>query len=177
MKTFKFGAASNSFTLLASTLIRGDDLSHKLYVLDGDEISTVDAKKTALDKVFTGTEPRTYELKEIAEGKVRQFNLPDGVKPEQYIHRLITNVPLDGLSDECLEIIEVAQNIRYELDAHNYISNILKKLSIDRSSGLTRVMDLASKHPEWPQYVSEVTDWLEPIVRDLMEQVPETDAV
>ncbi|MFO9795508.1 hypothetical protein ACJHYY_18385, partial [Escherichia sp. WS3202] len=64
-----------------------------------------------------------------------------------------------------------------ELDAHNYISNILTKLGIDRPSGLTRVMDLASRHPEWHQYVSEVTDWLQPVVSDLMERLPENDTV
>ena len=177
VKIFKFGAASNAFTLLASTLIRGDNLSDKLYILDGDKYSTENEKKTALDKVFTGTESRTYELKAAAEGKVKQFNLPNGVKPEQYIHYLITNVPLDGLGGEYLEIIEAARDIRVELDAHNYISNILTKLGIDRPSGLTRVMDLASRHPEWDQYVSEVTDWLQPVVSDLMERLPENDTV
>uniref|UniRef100_UPI0022E0B570 AAA family ATPase n=1 Tax=Escherichia coli TaxID=562 RepID=UPI0022E0B570 len=152
VKIFKFGAASNAFTLLASTLIRGDNLSGKLYILDGDKYSTENEKKTALDKVFTGTE-------------------------EQYIHYLITNVPLDGLGGEYLEIIEAARDIRVELDAHNYISNILTKLGIDRPSGLTRVMDLASRHPEWHQYVSEVTDWLQPVVSDLMERLPENDTV
>ncbi|MGT5984207.1 hypothetical protein ACRWYD_12875, partial [Escherichia coli] len=96
---------------------------------------------------------------------------------EQYIHYLITNVPLDGLGGEYLEIIEAARDIRVELDAHNYISNILTKLGIDRPSGLTRVMDLASRHPEWHQYVSEVTDWLQPVVSDLMERLPENDTV
>ncbi|MCO4933948.1 hypothetical protein M1V48_13310, partial [Escherichia coli] len=96
---------------------------------------------------------------------------------EQYIHYLITNVPLDGLGGEYLEIIEAARDIRVELDAHNYISNILTKLGIDRPSGLTRVMDLASMHPEWHQYVSEVTDWLQPVVSDLMERLPENDTV
>lgn len=51
------------------------------------------------------------------------------------------------------------------------------KLGIDRPSGLTRVMDLASRHPEWHQYVSEVTDWLQPVVSDLMERLPENDTV
>ncbi|MCV5063225.1 hypothetical protein OFM35_32645, partial [Escherichia coli] len=77
VKIFKFLAASNAFTLLASTLIRGDNLSGKLYILDGDKYSTENEKKAALDKVFTGTESRTYELKAAAEGKVKQFNLPN----------------------------------------------------------------------------------------------------
>ncbi|GAB0803251.1 hypothetical protein LL13C17_46560 [Escherichia coli] len=38
-------------------------------------------------------------------------------------------------------------------------------------------MDLASRHPEWHQYVSEVTDWLQPVVSDLMERLPENDTV
>ncbi|WP_244577370.1 hypothetical protein [Escherichia coli] len=87
---FKFGATSNAFTLFASTLIRGDNLSDELYILDGDKYSTKNEKKTALDKVFTSTELRTYELKAAAEGKIKQFNLPNGFKPEQYIHYLFT---------------------------------------------------------------------------------------
>ncbi|WP_244469384.1 hypothetical protein [Escherichia coli] len=134
-------------------------------------------RKLLLIKFSPAQNHELYELKAAAEGKVKQFNLPNGVKPEQYIHYLITNVPLDGLGGEYLEIIEAARDIRVELDAHNYISNILTKLGIDRPSGLTRVMDLASRHPEWHQYVSEVTDWLQPVVSDLMERLPENDTV
>ncbi len=50
VKIFKFGAASNAFTLLASTLIRGDNLSGKLYILDGINIPQKMKRKLLLIK-------------------------------------------------------------------------------------------------------------------------------
>jgi hypothetical protein len=77
-----FGAATNAFTLLSSSLIRGEDISKKIYILDGDEYSTAEQKTAAVDRVLTGTEGRTRQLKFLAQEKVIQCNLPENIKPE-----------------------------------------------------------------------------------------------
>ena len=169
VKIYMFGAAINSFTLLASTLIRGDDLSKKIYIIDGDEYNTPESKRNALNRVFTGTEERTSQLKAIGEGKIIQLNLPGDTQPEIYLHRLITTIPTAGLENDSLEIISIANSLRYERDPHRYISNIINRLGLDRSSGLTKIIDLASKHSEWTNYTQSVFTWLEPLIQELTE--------
>jgi hypothetical protein len=125
VKIYMFGAAINAFTLLSSSLIRGENISNKIYILDGDEYSTPVKKAAALDRVLTGTEERTRQLKIEGEGKVIQFNLPENMKPEAYLHQLITTIPTVDLENDALEIITVANNIRFEIDPHRYISKII----------------------------------------------------
>ncbi len=171
VKIYMFGAAINAFTLLSSSLIRDEDISKKIYILDGDEYNTPAKKAAALDRVLTGTEERTRQLKVEGEGKIIQFNLPENLKPEVYLHHLITTIPVDGLENDALEIIEVANNIQFEMDSHSYITNVINRLGLDRASGLAKTIDLASKHPEWNNYVQSVSDWLTPLVHQLREDV------
>lgn len=169
VKIIMFGAATNAFTLLSSSLISGEDLSRKIYILDGDEYNTDELKANAVDRVLTGTEERTARLKIQAEGKVIQFNLPENTKPEAFLHQLIITIPTEGLENDALEIIEVANQIRFELDAHRYITNIINRLGLERASGLAKIIDLASKHPDWNHYTRSVSDWLAPLIDDLRE--------
>lgn len=171
VKIYMFGAAINAFTLLASSLIRGEDISNKVYILDGDEYSTPVQKAAALDRVLTGTEGRTQQMKIDGEGKVIQFNLPENMRPEEYLHRLITSIPIDGLENDALEIITVANNIRFEMDPHRYISNIINTLGLERASGLAKIIDLASKHPDWGSYIERVSEWLTPLIEQLRERI------
>lgn len=169
VKIFMFGAATNAFTLLSSSLIRDEDVSRKIYVLDGDEYNTAELKSSAVDRVLTGTEERTKQLKIVARDKVIQFNLPDNVKPEEFLHRLITTIPTDGLENDSMEIIQVAKDIRFEMDPHRYITKIIERLGLDRSPGLAKIIDLASKHPDWNDYIQSVSNWLTPLIDDLRE--------
>ncbi|EMQ0910302.1 AAA family ATPase [Klebsiella michiganensis] len=171
VKIYMFGAAINAFTLLSSSLIRGENISNKIYILDGDEYSTPVKKAAALDRVLTGTEERTRQLKIEGEGKVIQFNLPENMKPEAYLHQLITTIPTVDLENDALEIITVANNIRFEIDPHRYISKIIDTLGLERASGLAKIIDLASKHPEWNNYIESVSDWLTPLVGQLREHI------
>lgn len=75
------------------------------------------------------------------------------------------------LENDALEIITVANNIRFEIDPHRYISKIIDTLGLERASGLAKIIDLASKHPEWNNYVESVSDWLTPLVGQLREHI------
>lgn len=170
VKIYIFGAATNAFTLLSSSLIRNEDISRKIYILDGDEYKTDELKAAAVDRVLTGTEERTRLLKISALEKVIQFNLPENTKPEEFLHQLITAIPIDGLENDALEIIEAANIIRFELDPHRYITKIIDRLGLERSSGLVKIIDLASKHPDWNNYIQSVSDWLTPLIEELKEK-------
>lgn len=74
------------------------------------------------------------------------------------------------MENDALEIITVANNIRFEMDAHRYITNVINRLGLERSSGLAKIIDLASKHPDWNNYIQSLSDWLTPLIHQLQER-------
>jgi hypothetical protein len=74
------------------------------------------------------------------------------------------------LENDALEVIEVANTIRFELNQHRYITNIIDKPGLERSSGLAKIIDLASKSPEWGNYIQSVSNWLTPLIEELKER-------
>lgn len=165
----RYGAAINSFTLVCASLLRNDDLDKVLYVLDGDEYKKEEDKVKCIDRVLTGNDQRAIDLRSKALNHIRQFNLPDGHNPEKFIHSILEQLnPNDFDADEP-EIIDAAKNIQFELDKHNYLDQIIITLGLDRSSALTRMIDLASKSERWEEFVSGITDYLSPILLSLKE--------
>lgn len=165
----RYGAAINSFTLVCASLLRNDDLDKVLYVLDGDEYKKEEDKVKCIGRVLTGNDQRAIDLRSKALDHIRQFNLPDGNNPEKFIHSILEQLnPNDFDADES-EIIDAAKNIQFELDKHNYLDQIIIALGLDRSSALTRMIDLASKSDRWEEFVSGITDYLSPILLSLKE--------
>lgn len=155
-----FGAASNAFTVIAGLLLKGDDCDNVLLVLDGDEYRTEKSKKEAINKVLTGTDERVKKLRDIAYAKIKQFKLPDEMRPEKFIHSLLCELPNDVINPSDEEIVEIARQIKYVGDQHRYIYDIIEKLGIDHFSGYSRVISLAAKHQQWENYVDDVNKWI-----------------
>lgn len=155
-----FGAASNAFTVIAGLLLKGDKCNNVLLVLDGDEYKTEQSKREAVDKVLTGTDERVKKLRDIAYTKVKQFNLPDKMRPEKFIHELLCDLPSDRINPNDGEIIEIAKQINYVGDQHRYIYDIIDRLGIDHSSGYSKVISLAARHDRWNDYIEDVNKWI-----------------
>ncbi|WP_240353936.1 AAA family ATPase [Pectobacterium brasiliense] len=155
-----FGAASNAFTVIAGLLLKGDECSNVLLVLDGDEYKTEQSKKDAINKVLTGTDERVKKLRNIAHTKIKQFNLPDKMQPEKFIHELLCDLPNEAINPHDEEIVEIAKQINYVGDQHRYVYDIIERLGIDHSSGYSKVISLAAKHQRWKNYIDDVNKWI-----------------
>ncbi|MFM5836465.1 AAA family ATPase [Aeromonas caviae] len=165
----KYGASSNAFTILGGALLRNEDVSRNIYILDGDVYRTVEQKENAINKVISGDDRRAVDLRGNALSKISEFILPEGFNPERHIHSMLTEINDNELDNDYQEIIDTARTIVFEQDAHNYLSKIIDFLGIERSVGLARIVDLASKHPSWEIFTSQVVGWLTPIIEDLRE--------
>ena len=165
-----FGAASNAFTVIAGLLLKGDDCNNILLVLDGDEYKTEKSKKDAINKVLTGTDERVKNLRDIAYTKIKQFNLPEKMRPEKFIHELLCDLPNDLIEPSDEELINIAKQINYVGDQHKYVYNIIDRLGIDHSSGYSKVIALAAKHHRWENYIADVNRW----IFDTIESVKES---
>ncbi len=164
----RFGAASNCFTAVAGLMFSHQDLTNTLFVLDGDVYATDDAKKDRLNKVITGTDDLAENYKTRALVIIKQYKLPAGIKPEPYLHKIIQRL---GQSDnaEYQEIINVANDIISVDESHKYINDIIERLGLDRSVGLSKIIDLVATAPEWHDYTADIREWLENKIQPLLE--------
>ncbi|WP_341836788.1 AAA family ATPase [Chitinophaga pollutisoli] len=162
IETTKFGAATNCFTAVAATYLRRTDNKDKmLFVLDGDEYRTDEEKITRIGKALTGTTDENDQQRAEALVKITQFDIPPNRKPEHYYHGLICALDDRNLSDEELEWVSAAREIEHVEDGHLYFNEIIERMGVSRENGLTRLVDILRKCPEWAQIVQPVHDWLD----------------
>ena len=153
----EFGSAKNVFTLVSGLLLQNVDISNMLFVIDGDVYRTFKEKECQINLVLTGDTPRYKRLRIEALSKLTQLNLEESIKPEKFICQLIKEQDVN----EYLEVKEAALDIVSVDNGHEYINDLIERLGDDRSSGLKRIVDAASKHLKWEQYVRAVKEWLE----------------
>lgn len=165
----RFGAAINSFTAVAGLLFSNQDISNSLFVLDGDIYASREDKETQLKRVITGTDELSRNYQERAQQVIKQYRLPNNMKPEPFLHQIISN--MNGLlSEEQQEIVDAANNINVADDSHKYIDDIIHRLGFERSVGLSKIIDLVSTTDIWNDYTIDIRTWLQEKIIPLLEQ-------
>ena len=161
VETTRFGAAINSFTVLAGMILKGDDVSNSLFVLDGDPpYHTAEAKAGAIKKVLTGNHEEDGRRRATAVAAMTDFALPEGMQPERFIHGLIVALDTAGLNEEDKELVDLAKEIHVPPDKHDYVDQLIERLGYDTREGLRLIIDLAATAPQWDEYIKPVKDWL-----------------
>ncbi|MEH1846347.1 MAG: AAA family ATPase [Nostoc sp.] len=155
----RFGAAINSFTVLAGLLLRGESCENSIFVLDGDVYKTKEEQEKCLKAVLTGDDEKAKLLRQSSLEKIKCLNLPENIKPEKYIHSIIINLQ-EIIDNECNEIIGVAKEIVAVDNSHKYVDDIISRLDWDRGAGLSKIVDLVSSTQDWVNYIANVKDWL-----------------
>jgi AAA15 family ATPase/GTPase len=169
--TKRFGAAQNCFTLASGLALSGDTLENCLFLLDGDVYKTTEERKEQINQTITGTEPRVEPLRTSVESAISQYNLPEGFKPEKYIHQLIIQLP-DNIVESTNEIKRTACGIHNVDNSHKYVTDIIDRIGFEsKSVGLHNVIEIASKSPHWNDFIAPLKQWLiskEALVREVV---------
>ncbi|ELW1717430.1 TPA: AAA family ATPase [Vibrio cholerae] len=165
----RFGAASNSFTAVSGLLFSNQNIENTLFVLDGDVYSTQLEKQQRLNKVITGTDDISERYKAKAIGVIKQYRLPQGFKPEPYLHRIICSIGRSDI-DEFQEIIDAATEIVVADESHKYINDIIERLGLERKVGLSKIIDLIATTDAWGEYTADIKEWLREKIEPLLEQ-------
>lgn len=61
--------------------------------------------------------------------------------------------------DDSQECVVCAKNITGVSNSHEWIGNIVEQMGIGEQAYST-IMDVASEHPSWGRYVSNVKEWI-----------------
>jgi len=164
----KYGAAINCFTIVSGLLLRGHYCDNSIFVLDGDVYSSDNEKSARICHVLTGNDADAIMNRSKALDKIKQFNLPENIKPEKFIHGIVIDSETN-IDQEKDEIIEVAREIIVRDDDHKYVDDIITRLGWKRSKGLAKIIDLISESDKWPVYVEDIKNWLSSKISEVRE--------
>lgn len=152
VSVYRFGDASNAFSLAAGLHIQGTLSDNQLILTDGDVYRTEDDRIKILQKRYAGNEAGKNEVRQTALQRVKQFNLPEGEHPEHYLWTL--------LKTKQGTLAEFANGIDSSLgDKHSYIYEIFHLQGETRQIFLKELVEKIKEDVAWPQYVSEVQTW------------------
>jgi len=167
----EYGAAINCFTCACGAILSGlDNQDNMLFILDGDEYPTQAEKEDKIARVLTGTTQAHDAQRTVALGRITQFVLPAGAKPELYYHSLICALPDGQLSIEQQEVVDVARQIGNPGDAHYFLRDIIERMDWQVEVGLSKLVDLVALLPEWHAIKANIKAWLDLKRDDVIEQ-------
>jgi ABC-type lipoprotein export system ATPase subunit len=162
VSTKTYGAAINCFTAACGSILNNlINQENMLFVLDGDEYKTDENKIERIAKVLTGDTALHIAQRQTAFGRITQFILPDGQRPERYYHSLICALDDVNLNSENLEIVQVARQIVNPGDNHKFFDDIIARMDYVRAVGLNKLVDLLSLTPDWINIKTNIKNWLD----------------
>jgi hypothetical protein len=161
VKIYRFGAATNCFSVLAGLLMKGEPCENSLFLLDGDVYRHAGDRQTQIERACSGNDPAADSHRTEMAIRIQDFELPPDHKPESYLHRLIVTQDPATLGPQETEIQKAAKEIVNPLDGHGFIYHLLTVLGENRAVQLTRVVPLAAKHEDWAAYTQPVRTWLQ----------------
>ena len=145
----------NAFTLAASKVMCEECLDNVLLVLDGDVCKSFEEKKTQMKKVYSGTEEGIDEKRGHAIDCITQYNLPDGLKPEEFMYNLLISCHEDD------EIVKEAFKLEMVDDSHRLISIIGENLQENIETLVAHIVSLIKESDQWKDYIRPISDWLD----------------
>ena len=155
-----FGSIENAFPLAcASGVVTSLQERNMLFVLDGDKYRTDDERKSPLSRHLVHSSYIPEETRKAILGKIKQFSIPKGKKPEEYYHELICDLQEDVACSARANILfrEIRRrSLMGGQDSHALFSAPIYDLNSDYSC----VAELLSKTEEWAGITSEVREWL-----------------
>ncbi|MBQ4283705.1 MAG: DNA cytosine methyltransferase [Lachnospira sp.] len=154
IRVIKFGAASNAFVVASSYILKSEDYSNVLIVLDGDVYVNEEDKVKAVEEVLSGTESNHDKKVASAISMVKQFALPQGVAPEKHIYDMLIEMQSDD------EISRMAGRLNAVNNSHDWLNELIVRIGQSRELVLYRIMDIVSNHSRWSDYVNDIRCWL-----------------
>ena len=151
----KYGAIENAFTIAAAKTLAGVEIPNTLILLDGDKYCEKNEKIKQIRSKLSGTEGDIEEKWNQAVSLISEFNLPDGIPPEQFFHQLVLE---NGEPDD--ELVIAAAEIQSVHDTHEWLYRIQVKLNETESNIVRDIIGLSSNSPAWNDYIQPVMDWL-----------------
>lgn len=156
----QYGSIENSFRVGAGLILRGEELDNTLIVTDGDKYREVEDKTKMINQLITGTDNTSKAQKALLLSKIKQFNIPNGNKPEEYLTGI-----LKTLADMASPFIPFIKNVGVVDNHHDLLNKPIDKSGMPKPVALSLLADLLSKETFWGNYVKDIADWVDERIR------------
>jgi hypothetical protein len=113
-----------------------------------------------IDAKCSGRDERAQLTREMMIGLIVDLNLPENTSPERYLHKLVSELDASALSQREKEIQSLASEIVVPNNTHDFVDAVSKALGGEPAVQLDHIVQLASRHDEWENYVESVRGWL-----------------
>ncbi len=160
VKIIRFGSAQNCFAVLSGLLIKGESCDNSLFVLDGDVHLKAEERQNLINSACSGNDENATRIRTIMPQKICDLKLPNGIKPEPFLHQLIISQDPATMNVSEKEIHRLATEIINPADTHAFIDELSEILGENRDVQLAQIVPLAAKHKNWVSYTQPVRDWL-----------------
>lgn len=169
VEIFRYGPASNCFTLAGALILGKQLLGNSLFVLDGDTLdATEDGRRKGINRALNGTEEDIEERQAAALNCIVQFQPDAPNNPEHMLHKMVCSVEI-GNDVEEREVIVTAHEVAAEADSKIRLLNLMERLGGSKERALGRIVEVATKAPYWKDYTAQVRIWLEQKKAELVE--------
>lgn len=160
VKIYLFGPAINAFTVIAGKVLNSALDDKTIAVLDGDVYKTSEDKIDRIRKVITG---QNYQLeREKVLNAMLQYNLPEGITPEKFIHDAILRLPREILSEND-ENRRALNDVGVLEDEHKYINAAIERRGLEYKVGVYQIIDLFAKCAEWADFTAPIRQWMQTV--------------
>jgi AAA15 family ATPase/GTPase len=154
IKVTKYGVANNAFVLASSFVLKGEDCKNILIILDGDVYVTLDEKEKCIKKILSGTEREHDDKVLYAASIIKEFNLPNGLAPEEFIYGMLIEM------DEDNEVIRAAKKIKAVSNSHQWLDRLVERMGHSEEMMLHDIIDIVSDNSRWENYVKAIRQWM-----------------
>lgn len=150
----EIGSITNAFLVASSFILRKEDYSNVMVVLDGDRYVTKEEKEKQFGKFLSGTENDHDDKIEKAVSIIKQFSLPPQIPPEKYIYDMLIK------SDSNNPIVMHAKTVRAVSESHEWLKELTYRFAESEEWILSEIINLVSQSEEWRVYTKEIREWL-----------------
>lgn len=154
VKVIKLGVASNAFVVAASLILQKEDVNNILILLDGDVYRSENEKRSAIQRVLSGTEDWHEEKVDRALSLIHQFILPDKTAPEEFIYDMLVELKDNN------EITMLAREEKAVADSHQWVEHLVTRMGKNKELMLSKIISMVSDHEKWAVYIKELREWL-----------------
>ena len=162
----RFGAAINSFTLIAGKVLNGEDTSKTIAIIDGDVYRTEAERVKRIGELVTGTASTDDCKRKQVYDSIYLYNLPEDQSPEMFIRNSILSLN-ETILPSTNEVRIVLDEIGIVDDNHKYIGDAIYRLELEKEVGLAKFIDYFAKTSQWTDFISPIKDWLTQAISEL----------
>lgn len=151
-----FGAKNNGYIagagILLSQIMSSNDT---IIILDGDVDRTKEDKEQAIKKYITGCDSNSQEMRKRLLEQIKQFQLPEGKSPEEFISDQLKNQDSDNYLIELIKEVETCH------DKHELLDIPIENSRMNYDMAPAEIAKLLSETGSWKEYTHEIREWVE----------------